>query len=69
MDKQVTVFLYSIGANSSFTLSLSVRLTQERRKPMFYQQISRRSSAFDCRYHFYVLKHEETLFLMMKRSG
>jgi hypothetical protein len=72
----VTVFLYSIRRFSSFTLSspligpsLADPLPQKRRQAAFRRRNTRRSVASRRRYHFCVLKNEETLFLMMKRHG
>jgi hypothetical protein len=65
MDRQVTVFLYSIRRISSFTLSSSLPVSRERRK----RALQRLPACFDEReaflYHYCVLKNEETLFLMM----
>ncbi|MBW0447327.1 hypothetical protein EN871_17660 [bacterium M00.F.Ca.ET.228.01.1.1] len=66
MDEQVAVFLYSIRRNSSFTLSLCLATTLQRRRSAFSQPFSCRNALSGCHYHFCVLKNEQTLFLMMK---
>jgi hypothetical protein len=66
MDRQVTVFLYSIRRNSSFTLSSCPWVSLQRRFRASEQPFSCRNTASGCHYHFCVLKNEETLFLMMK---
>jgi hypothetical protein len=66
MDEQVTVFLYSIRRNSSFTLSSRRGVAFERRIPTPQQPFSCRNALSGRHYHFCVLKNEETLFLMMK---
>jgi hypothetical protein len=66
MYEQVTVFLYSIRRNSSFTLSSWRRVALRRRRATLEQPFSRRNALSSCHYHFCVLKNEETLFLMMK---
>jgi hypothetical protein len=66
MYEQVTVFLYSIGRNSSFTLSSRATATSQRRQLASKHLFSCRNALSGCHYHFCVLKNEETLFLMMK---
>jgi hypothetical protein len=66
MDRQVTVFLYSIWRISSFTLSSSRRVTCERRKSALWQRACRPGERQAILYHVCILKNEETLFLMMK---
>jgi hypothetical protein len=68
MDEQVTVFLYSIRRFSSFTLSSAPDPLVD--KPYLSSLRNFRPNAVSGRrYHFCVLKNEETLFLMMKRRG
>jgi hypothetical protein len=69
MDRQVPVFLYSIGGNSSFTLSSPGEAPPRPPKPLLKQRFARANTASGRHYHFCVLKNEETLFLMMKRPG
>jgi hypothetical protein len=66
MDRQVTVFLYSIARISSFTLSSWSGVSLRRRFAASEQPLSCRNAPSGCHYHFCVLKNEETLFLMMK---
>jgi hypothetical protein len=66
MYEQVTVFLYSIPRNSSFTLSSCRRVVLERRQATLQHPFTCRNALSSCHYHFCVLKNEETLFLMMK---
>jgi hypothetical protein len=66
MYEQVTVFLYSIRRNSSFTLSSLAGVAFQRRSATSKQPFSCRNALSSCHYHFCVLKNEETLFLMMK---
>ncbi|CAG9194497.1 hypothetical protein BCAR13_110167 [Paraburkholderia caribensis] len=69
MDRQVTVFLYSIRRISSFTLSSSLRVSCERRKTALKRRNGRARGGKPFLYHYCVLKNEETLFLMMKPPG
>jgi hypothetical protein len=66
MYEQVTVFLYSIPRNSSFTLSSWPGVAFQCRKRMPQHPFSCRNALSGRHYHFCVLKNEETLFLMMK---
>jgi hypothetical protein len=66
MYEQVTVFLYSIRRNSSFTLSSRSSTALQRRQSTSKHRFACRNALSGCHYHFCVLKNEETLFLMMK---
>ncbi|MFM0739730.1 hypothetical protein PQQ51_21015 [Paraburkholderia xenovorans] len=66
MDEQVPVFLYSIRRNSSFTLSSSRQVVFQHRLMTLEQPFACVNALSRRHYHFWVLKNEETLFLMMK---